>query len=457
MSSTPLPQACPGPAADSVMAAPYRAATSGMVALVSLGAFEALAVATAMPTVARELDGLRLYAMAFGGMLAASVVGMTLAGRSGDRHGPARPLWSGLATFLCGLLLAGLAPSMPWLIAGRVLQGLGAGAMSVALYVLVGRLYPPELQPRVFSAFSAGWVLPSLVGPALAGLIVQHAGWRWIFLGVPAIAIPAAALLYRPLAKLPPAPHRDAGTPPLWPWATGAAVGVLAMYVGGQSRGGGALAAMAIAALVLLACVYRLLPAGTLRAARGLPSVVLLRGLAPAAFFGCEAFVPLLLSRERGLSPALAGIALSVGAFSWFCGSWYQGHYAGSRPRQRLIALGAATLAAGIGLTALAIHPAVPVAVAVAGWGLAGAGMGLVYPSLSVLVLQLSPPGTEGRNSSALQLCEAVAVATMLAVGGSLFAMMLDQRPRLGYLLAFGLALALALLAGALAGRTRAR
>ncbi len=79
-----------------------------MVALVALHAFEALAVAAAMPTVAEALDGLRLYALAFGGTLATSVIGMTLAGRWADRHGPARPLWHDLGCFVLGLLLAGL-------------------------------------------------------------------------------------------------------------------------------------------------------------------------------------------------------------------------------------------------------------------------------------------------------------------------------------------------------------
>ncbi|MFX5777029.1 MFS transporter, partial [Acinetobacter baumannii] len=80
------------PAETSILSARYRATTIGMVALVALHAFEALAVAAAMPTVAEALDGLRLYALAFGGTLATSVIGMTLAGRWADRHGPARPL-----------------------------------------------------------------------------------------------------------------------------------------------------------------------------------------------------------------------------------------------------------------------------------------------------------------------------------------------------------------------------
>ncbi|OWB21642.1 MFS transporter [Xanthomonas oryzae pv. oryzicola] len=68
---------------------------------------------------------------------------------------------------------------------------MGAGAYSVALYVIVGRLYPEVLRPCVFATFSAGWVVPSLIGPGISGWIVQHAGWRWVFLSVPLLAIPA--------------------------------------------------------------------------------------------------------------------------------------------------------------------------------------------------------------------------------------------------------------------------
>ncbi len=194
------------PADTSILSARYRATTLGMVALVALHAFEALAVAAAMPTVAEALSGLRLYALAFGGTLATSVIGMTLAGRWADRQGPARPLWYGLACFVLGLLLAGFAVRMGMLVAGRLLQGLGAGAISVSLYVMVGRSYPEHLRPKVFAAFSAGWVVPSMVGPALSGLIVQHLGWRWVFLAVPLLAVPAALLLRPALRACSPPP-----------------------------------------------------------------------------------------------------------------------------------------------------------------------------------------------------------------------------------------------------------
>ncbi|MCW4453526.1 MFS transporter [Flavobacterium sp. MXW15] len=435
------------PPVGSVLSPSFRAATLGMVALVSLIAFEALAVATAMPTVARELDGLRLYAFAFGGTLATSVIGMTLAGRWSDARGPAQPLWTGLACFVAGLLLAGLAPDMPTLIGGRLLQGLGAGTLFVTLYVVVARLYPEALRPRIFAAFSAAWVLPSLLGPTLAGLIVQHVGWRWVFLAVPMLAIPAALLLRPTVRRLAAEDPRGAVLDRTVLWAIGASIGILLLYAGGQMHGAIAVPLLLPAAALLGLCSWKLLPAGTLRLRRGLPSVIALRGLAGAAFFGCEAFLPLLLSRERGLSPWLAGVALSVGALGWAAGSWYQGHTRRGWSRRQLLQTGALAMAAGIGLTGLAMIAAVPVAVAIAGWVLTGLGMGLVYPSLSVLTLSLSPPAQQGRNSSALQLSEAIAVATTLAVSGSLFAWLLAHAVWLGYLLNFAIAGALALMA----------
>src|SRR3954465_1200900 len=183
------------------LAPQYRALTVGMVALITLVAFESLAVATAMPTVAQALDGLSLYALAFGGPLASGVGAMVVSGPGSDLKGPTRPLWHGTAWFLVGLIIAGLAPTMEILVVGRIVQGFGSGLLTVALYVVVGQLYPARLRPRIFAAFATGWVVPSLVGPAIAGLIVEHASWRIVFLAVPAIAIPAALVMRPGLAR----------------------------------------------------------------------------------------------------------------------------------------------------------------------------------------------------------------------------------------------------------------
>ncbi|PWU48024.1 MFS transporter, partial [Micromonospora globispora] len=207
--------------------------TVGSVALVSLLAFEALAVGTAMPTVARSLDGLALYALAFGGPFASGVVAMVVSGIWCDARGPRAPMWHGVAWFVVGLIVAGSAPTMGVLVASRVVQGFGSGLLSVALYVIVGQAYPEELRRRVFAAFAAAWVVPSLVGPAVAGLIVEHLGWRWVFLAVPAVAVPAVLLMQPGLRALGAATagtartvsytHLRAHRPARWPGSAGPA------------------------------------------------------------------------------------------------------------------------------------------------------------------------------------------------------------------------------------------
>jgi MFS family permease len=451
------PDAADNDANPSILAPAFLATTIGMVALVGLIGFEALAVATAMPTVAKALDGLRLYALAFGLTIATSTIGMTLAGPWGDARGPAPPLWTGLGCFVCGLLMAGCATTMPMLLAGRLVQGLGAGGIYVALYVLAGERYPAATRPRLFAAFSAAWVVPSLVGPAVSGAIVEHLGWRWVFLGVPALALPAALALVPALRGTRPRTGRFADGSHRVPWACGAAIGICLLYLGGQLHGIIALAVLLPATALTLVSTHRLLPRGTLRAARGLPSVIALRGLVCAAFFGAEAFLPLLLSRERGLSPTQAGLALTAGALGWSAASWYQGHRRNGWSRHRFLRVGTACVCAGLALSASALLPGVPVAMAVLGWVVAGLGMGLISASLAVLTLAMSPADRQGEHSSALQLSEATMVATTLAIGGSLFSLLLGHSTLAAYGVVFAIAGVMAVLAALVVARTGAR
>ena len=443
------------PKPGSVLAPQYRALTVGMVALITLIAFESLAVTTAMPTVAQALDGLSLYALAFGGPLASGVVAMVVSGTWSDLKGPTRPLWYGTAWFLAGLIIAGLAPTMEVLVAGRIIQGFGGGLVTVALYVVVGHLYPPELRPRIFAAFATGWVVPSLVGPAIAGLIVEHSSWRIVFLAVPVLAVPAALVMRPGLARAnsetPEQPDRS-----LWDrramWAIAAAVGVGLLHFGGQQRGILQLVLLAAGLLGVALFAPKLLPKGTFKIGPGLPAVIALRGLVAAAGFGAEVFLPLMLTRERGLSPSFAGLVLTVSALSWTLASWYRG-----RPNQPFshavfLQAGMISIVLGIATATLTLSPHVPVLVGILGWGLAGLGMGTVFPTVSVLILEYSSREEQGANSSALQLSDSLATATVLAVGGSLFAAIEPHSATTAYLTAFGLPAALALI-GVLAGR----
>ncbi|WP_233507455.1 MFS transporter [Spongiactinospora gelatinilytica] len=395
-----------------------RALSAGLVAMVSLVAFEYMAVAIAMPVVARELGGLELYGLAFSGAMAAGVVGTVLGGRWADLRGPAAPLWTGAVAFGGGLLLAGLAPAMEVLIAGRLVQGFGGALVNVSLYVVVARVYPEDQHPKIFSLFATAWVVPSMIGPAVVGVIVETVGWRWVFLAVPALTVLAGLALVRGLAGQPITGGQAEPAPGLLrkvSWAALTAVGA-----GLMQYGSGGNLALLLAGLVLLGLALpRLLPRGTLRAARGLPAVVALRGIAAGAFFATEVIIPLMLINERDLSPVIAGLALTGGALTWSFASWLQGREVFGRKTNLLG--GSAAIALGILLMGLVTFDAVPVALAYPSWIVAGFGMGLVYPTLSVRTLELSAPGEQGVNSSALQVGEMVFSVVSVAVTSALF------------------------------------
>ncbi|MFJ6079394.1 MFS transporter [Pseudarthrobacter sp. NPDC092419] len=411
--------------AGSVLRRPFLWVTIGTCALVFLAAFESLAVTTIMPLVSRELDGAGLYALAFAGPMATGVIGMVGAGNWSDRRGPATPLYTSVALFSLGLLIAGTAATMPQLVAGRLVQGLGGGALTVALYVLVARIYPPQLHPRIFAAFSAAWVIPSLVGPFAAGIVAQVFSWHWVFLGVVGLVIPA-------LVMVAPVLRGHGGTPstPWVParlaWAALAAVAVLALNLSAEVRIPGfppATALLAAAAVVLaLAAVRPLVPRGTLTARRGLPSVILSRGMVSAAFFGAEVYLPYLLIEQYGFLPTFAGLTLTLGALAWAAAAAVQGRLGDRLPHRTavragsLMVLGAVTLA----LATAALHW--PAAVVISGWVFAGGGMGMLYPRLSVMTLGLSSKDDEGFNSSAMSIADSLGGALALAATGIVFA-----------------------------------
>ncbi|MFB8386061.1 MFS transporter [Microbacterium sp. NPDC055910] len=405
-----------------VWSARYVWVTVGAVALIFLAAMQSLAVTTVMPVVSADLAGESLYAVAFAGTLATSVIGMVAVGAWCDRGGVLAPLTTAVVLFVIGLIIAGAAPTMELLVAGRLVQGLGTGGQTVALYVAVARVYPTDLHGRVFAAFSAAWVVPSLIGPFLAGAVTELLHWRWVFLGVAGLTVVAFAMVVTRLHGLPlhtdqPATGRIA---PRLACAVAVAVGALALSLAGE-LGAGAWVVVAASAVVIALAARPLLPPRTLVAGRGLPSVVLMRGLIAGALFGAEIYIPYLLIDEYGFSPTWAGLGLTAAALTWALAADVQGRFGDRIGNARITLIGTAQLLAAIVLAGITALSHLPPGLLIAGWALAGSGMGLMYPRLTVLTLAYSTPRNQGFNSSALSISDAVGSATTIAVMGLVF------------------------------------
>lgn len=124
-------------------------------------AFQAFGVLTAMQAAMQELRGMKYYAWAFSTFLIGMVVAIVTAGRITDRHGPAKPLTAGFGLFTVGLIGCMLAPNVAVMLAGRFLQGLGSGAMNLALFVLVAQLFGEKQRSQLMAVLAFLWVLPA--------------------------------------------------------------------------------------------------------------------------------------------------------------------------------------------------------------------------------------------------------------------------------------------------------
>jgi MFS family permease len=398
----------------------------GLVLTIVVVAFEGLAVATIMPITALALRGLALYAWSFSGFMLGGLVGTVVVSEYAERHGPAFPFKGALAVFSCGLLLCGMARTMPVFIAGRMIEGLGTGAVRSLIWLILNRAYPAKTQARMGAVLSSALILPSLVGPALAGIIAQVWSWRVVFLALLPLVPCALWLILQPLSRIVTQPMQEAASRRTRS-AMQLAAGV-GLFLFGLERS----SLVSIAGFVLMGvalawpALHRILPAGTLRLSRGLPAVLGTRGLLTFAFFAALAFFPLALELERGLTATIAGIGLSVGSVGWTSGSWLQAYLDyrfGPEVRPRIMLGGLLLLAIGIAGASSVLLPNLPISVGVAFWGVAGLGMGVCFNTDTVLAIQSASEYSAGIVSSSMQLSDSLGQTLGTGFGGGTMAL----------------------------------
>lgn len=388
--------------------------TIGLLILEALVAVEIMIVATILPAVQRDLQGLQLYGWIYAALTLASFGTVPIAGRMTDRIGPRPVLGVAIGFYVVGLVLAATAPTMLVLVLARFVQGIGGGGLYVVSLGTVAKTYPASIRPRVMALLASMWILPGLFGPPVGALLAETVGWRYAFVApLPVIAV--ATVLVMPSLRGVGANDDDARLPVVASLVLMVGAGALLAGLTDLSIWSAPLIVVGLA--VTIPSLRRITPPGTLLARPGLPAASAAAFLGSAAFFAIDGFVTLMLTEARGLSVAAAGIVLTLSALAWAGGSWWQSRAVERLGPRRLTSLGALLVAAGGSLVALGLLD-VPLVVPYAGWTVGSVGMGIVFPTIPLSVMGEAARGREAGELSSTILMDYLGVGIGAGLAG---------------------------------------
>jgi MFS family permease len=413
--------------------------TAGLLLLEALIAVESLVVATIMPDVRRELGQVQLYGLAFSASPLATFASIPIAGRAADRYGPSRVLPFMLGVFALGLIVAGLAPSMPVLILGRLLQGAGAGALYSVSLGTVAKTFPDRLRPRVLALLASMWILPGLVGPPFGALLASTIGWRWAFAAPVPVLLFAWILIAPALGVTPIARDPDKHLPIRAPLQLMLGAGLFLTGLTLISPLGIGLVVGGI--VIALPALTDIVPRGTLRGSPGLPAAAAAAFLLSAAFLGVDSFITLMLTGIRGVSLAAASIVVTAATVAWAAGSFWQSSRAERIRPSRLVLVGTWLITIGIAAVAGGLIDSVPIVVPYVGWGLAGLGMGIAFPTVPLSVMRAAEDENQAEELSSTLLMDTLGMAVGAGLGGGCIALSLafNEGLRVGIAGAYGI------------------
>jgi multidrug resistance protein len=400
---------------------------------IGLVAIDATVLATAVPTIVAELGGFEMFPWLFSGYLLAQAVTTPIYAKLSDVFGRKPVILFGISVFLLGSVLCGVAWNMPALIAFRVLQGLGAGAVQPTSITIVGDIYTLAERAKVQGYLASVWAMASVVGPTLGGLFSQLGIWRGVFLiNIPLCMLAGWMLVHWYHEDVESRDHRvDYGGAVVLTAAM--TLLILAILGGGQAwawdspRSIGAFA-VGVLLLVVFGLIERraaepILPLWVF-SRRLLRSTTIVALGVGAILIGLTSYVPTYLEGSLGVLPVVAGLTLSALTIGWPITASIAGRFYLRLGFKRTSMIGAALVIVGASvLTAAAFSP--NVAVVASACFVIGGGMGLMaLPTL--IAAQSSVDWNErgvvtGNNLFARSLGSAVGVAIFGAVANAIF------------------------------------
>ncbi|MEU0003207.1 MFS transporter [Streptomyces sp. NPDC006314] len=304
------------------------AVVAALMLAMALAALDSTIVSTAVPQIVGDLGGFSVFSWLFSGYLLAVTVTLPVYGKLSDTFGRKPVLVAGAAVFLLGSLLCAVAWNMPALIAFRIVQGLGGGALQGTVQTLAADLYPLAERPRIQSKLSTVWAVSAVAGPGLGGVLAAYADWRWIFLVNLPIGAAALWLIIRHLHE----PGRETAAHARVDWPGALAVfacgGVLltALVQGGVAwpwlsapslvLSGTGLALAAAVVVVERRAAEPIIPGWVWRR-RTIAAVNLALGGLGLLMVAPAVFLPTYAQSVLGLAPVAAGFVLSVWTLSW--------------------------------------------------------------------------------------------------------------------------------------------
>ncbi|MET3495142.1 MFS transporter [Variovorax boronicumulans] len=399
---------------------------------VALHAVNVHIVTTVLPSVVREIRGLDWYAWSTTLFVVGSILGATLSVRLLAVLGPRGACLAALAVFTAGSVGCALAPAMPWLLAGRTVQGLGGGLLGALSYGLIQLVFAQRLWPRAVALVSGMWGVATLCGPAVGGLFAQAGHWRWAFWFLLPVAAAQALLVAVQLRPGAGVRHvRPAAMPGIPLLQIGLlAASVLAIAASGLLprlawQASGVVAGLAIgvaATRIDRRAAVRLLPTGAYALSAPLGAIyasvaLLLVGVTT------EIFVPYFLQTLHGHSPLAAGYLTAAMAGGWSAGSLLSSGRSGAGANRMLRA---GPVACTLGLAALALLLPFPgrlgqgfeTSLVAAALAVVGLGVGIGWPHLVTRVMSLAPQGEGGLASASITTIQLYGMAVGAAVAG---------------------------------------
>ena len=396
---------------------------------VALHAINVYIVTTILPSVIQDIGGLEYYAWNTTLFVVTSIVGSALSAKLIETLGPRAAYLSAVAVFTAGSVVCALAPSMPWLLAGRSVQGMGGGILFALSYALIRLVFEAALWSRAMALVSGMWGVATLCGPAIGGMFAQSGHWRLAFW---ALLPAAAALALIVVLKVGNKAAMPKSSPTSLPLSTLALLvaSVLAITLASLSTGlagnlagiGAGLAIAVLIAAVDARAAKRLLPTGAYSIGTPLGALYALMCLVVAAII-TEIFVPYFLQVIHGMTPLAAGYMTAAMAAGWTLAAMPSATRSGPAANflvrlspvvilASLVALAVMTPRAALlqSYTGLAVY-----VVALAGVGF---GIGLSWPHLLTRIFNAAPPGEETLTSSSITTVQLYATALTAALAG---------------------------------------